>query len=371
MGVKKAEGIVPMDGRLIGTDISRYKVVRKNWFAYNPMRLNIGSIARWSNERDVLVSPDYVVFRCLEEPTCAIDPEFLDHFRPSDQWEHFVTRSGIGSVRVRIYYKDIARLPLKLPQLPEQRKIAACLTSLDDVISAQGRKVMALKTHKHGLLQELFPREGETLPRFRFPTFRDGPEWDGTTLGQILDFQSGGTPSKANPDYWHGSIPWVSAKDMKRLFLEDTEDHITTAAVDDGAKLAPSGTVLVLTRGMTLLNDLPICVLRREMSFNQDIKALLPKGDLDGHFLPYLLQGHKQRLLRMVDLAGHGTGRLNTDALMALDVMLPRPPEQRQIADCLYSLEVLIPAESEKLDALRALKSGLLQTLLPTAEADQ
>jgi type I restriction enzyme S subunit len=150
--------------------------------------------------------------------------------------------------------------------------------------------------------------------------------WHETTLGKLVDFQSGGTPSKGNPDFWNGSIPWGSAKDMKQLFLDDTEDHITTAAADDGAKQVPSGTMLMLTRGMTLLNDVPICILRRSMSFNQDVKALRPKGDLDSRFLPYLLLGNKHRLLSMVDLTGHGTGRLNTEELKTLEVSLPPPP---------------------------------------------
>src|SRR5690242_13939364 len=67
MGVTKTEGIVPMEKRLIASDIARYKLVRKDWFAYNPMRLNIGSIARWKGDGDILVSPDYVVFNCVEE----------------------------------------------------------------------------------------------------------------------------------------------------------------------------------------------------------------------------------------------------------------------------------------------------------------
>ena len=146
-----------MKKRLIGNDISRYKLVQKNWFAYNPMRLNIGSIARWPNENDVLVSPDYVVFRCLEEPDSAIDPEYFDQFRRSERWEGFVTESGDGSVRVRIYYKDIARLELNLPSLAEQHRIADILSSLDEVIASQSRKIDQLKQHKKGLMQQLFP----------------------------------------------------------------------------------------------------------------------------------------------------------------------------------------------------------------------
>ena len=74
---------------------------------------------------------------------------------------------------------------------------------------------------------------------------------------------------------------------MKQLFLNDSEDHVTEEGVANGTKLVPSNTVLMLARGMTLLNDVPICIVRRPMTFNQDVKALHPKGTLKGEFLPY------------------------------------------------------------------------------------
>ena len=87
MGVTKANGIVPMEARLIAGDIARYKIVQNDWFAYNPMRLNIGSIARWKSAREILVSPDYVVFKCLAEDESGIVPAYLDHFRQTKAWE--------------------------------------------------------------------------------------------------------------------------------------------------------------------------------------------------------------------------------------------------------------------------------------------
>ena len=369
MGVTKADGIVPMEERLIAADIARYKLVERDWFAYNPMRLNIGSIARWKGEREILVSPDYVVFKCIKNGELGIHPGYLDQFRKSKAWEEFVTEGGDGSVRVRIYYKDIARIGLALPSLPEQQKIADCLSSLDELIAAQARKVDALKTHKKGLMQQLFPREGETQPRLRFPEFQDAGEWVGKQLAQLVDIQSGSTPSKANPEFWNGSVPWVSAKDMKQLFLNDAEDHISSSAVSDGARLVPSGTLLLLTRGMTLLKDVPLCLLRREMSFNQDVKALRPKAEVDGLFLVWMLIGNKQRLLEIVDIAGHGTGKLNTDELKAFELMLPQPAEQQRIANCLTSLDELITAATQKLETLKTHKKGLMQQLFPSAEA--
>jgi len=179
-------------------------------------------------------------------------------------------------------------------------------------------------------------------------------EWRDTTLGQLTDFLSGGTPSKDAPQYWGGSIPWVSAKDMKRFRLDDTEDHVTENGLANGTKLIPSDTVLLLTRGMTLLNDVPICVVNRPMTFNQDVKALRPKPEIRDDFLPYLLLGNKARLLNLVDLAGHGTGRLNSDELRALDVVLPPKPEQRAIAHILGTLDDKIALNRRMNETLEA-----------------
>jgi len=177
-----------------------------------------------------------------------------------------------------------------------------------------------------------------------------------------------GTPSKANPAFWNGSIPWVSAKDMKRLYLEETEDHISVAAVDDGAKLVPAGTLLMLTRGMTLRKDVPICVLRREMSFNQDVKALRPKAGVNGLFVAFVLLRNKHRLLSMVDVAGHGTGKLNTYELEAFELASPKPTEQQRIAACFSFLDELLAAQSRKVEGLKTRKRGLLQLLFPSLE---
>ncbi|MCG3133387.1 MAG: hypothetical protein HMLKMBBP_00544 [Planctomycetes bacterium] len=167
-------------------------------------------------------------------------------------------------------------------------------------------------------------------------------EWLETTLGSLADFLSGGTPSKNRPDYWGGTIPWVSAKDMKRFRLEDTQDHVTELGAENGTRVVPKDTVLLLSRGMTLLKDVPICVTGRAMAFNQDVKALRPKPGVRNEFLPYLLLGHKGSLLSSVDLAGHGTGRLNSDEIKGLEVLRPPDPDQRAIAYILGTLDAKI-----------------------------
>jgi type I restriction enzyme, S subunit len=292
-------------------------------------------------------------------------PKFIFAIFQNIDWLKHNEAGGVPSLSKTI----IEKIEVAIPETREQQKIAECLSSVDELMAAQARKVDALKTHKKGLMQQLFPRAGETQPRLRFPEFQNAGEWEVKRLDELVDMQSGATPSKANPAFWIGSVPWVSAKDMKRLFLEDAEDHISAEAVDDGARLVPRGTLLMLIRGMTLLKDVPICVLRREMSFNQDVKGLRPKNGVDGLFLAWMLTGNKQRLLAMVNVAGHGTGKLDTDELKALELMFPPPPEQQRIATCLSSLDALITAETQKLDALKLHKKGLMQQLFPSPEA--
>ena len=164
-------------------------------------------------------------------------------------------------------------------------------------------------------------------------------DWREALLGDVTEFISGGTPSKAQSRYWNGSIPWVSAKDMKRFRLRDTTAHVTPEGLANGTRQVPVGSVLLLTRGMTLLNDVPVCVTERPMGFNQDVKALRPKLGIAPAFLPYLVLGNKDRLLNLVDLAGHGTGRLNTEELKTFDILLPPSAEQHAIAHILGTLD--------------------------------
>ena len=187
-------------------------------------------------------------------------------------------------------------------------------------------------------------------------------DWREALLGDVTDFVSGGTPSKAQSRYWGGSIPWVSARDMKHFRLRDTTAHITPEGLANGTRQVPIGSVLLLTRGMTLLNDVPVCVTERPMAFNQDVKALRPKPGIAPAFLPYLVLGSKDRLLNLVDLAGHGTGRLNTDELKTFDILLPPCAEQRAIAHILGTLDHKIELNRRMNATLEAMARALFKS---------
>jgi len=189
-----------------------------------------------------------------------------------------------------------------------------------------------------------------------------GEGWQSRTLDDCATFVSGGTPSKSRTDFWTGTIPWVSAKDLKVFRLHDAEDHVTADAVRAGSRLAPAGSIFLLVRGMTLHNDVPICVAMRDMAFNQDIKALMPKSGVDASFLPYWLLSQKSALLSSVDSAGHGTGRLNTDTLKAMTVALPPLAEQRAIAGVLGALDDKIELNRRMNGTLESMARALFQS---------
>ncbi|UWQ04173.1 restriction endonuclease subunit S [Aliiroseovarius crassostreae] len=156
MGVTKAHGVVPMREQTIAGDISRYKRLPPRAFAYNPMRINVGSIAMNERDEEVLVSPDYVVFACNAN---GLDPDYLDHLRKTSWWAHYINSGGSGSVRQRTYYDDLAALKLPLPELDEQKAIAAVLNAARDDLAATEREIEAVTRQKRGLMQKLLTGE--------------------------------------------------------------------------------------------------------------------------------------------------------------------------------------------------------------------
>lgn len=191
----------------------------------------------------------------------------------------------------------------------------------------------------------------------------ENKQWETKQLDEATTFYSGGTPSKQEADYWEGDYPWVSAKDMKSFSIKDAELKLTPQGFAI-AKIAPKGSVLVLVRGMTLLKDLPVGYVERDIAFNQDIKALVSKSGVSGLFLAYSLIANKNRILNLVNVAGHGTGRLDTTLLKEFSLDFPPLPEQCKIAEILSTWDKAIALLEQIITAKRKLKQGLMQQLL-------
>jgi type I restriction enzyme S subunit len=189
-------------------------------------------------------------------------------------------------------------------------------------------------------------------------------EWRTAHLGELVNFASGGTPSREVMSFWNGDIPWLSAKDLKKFRLNDSIEKITREGINNGTRLIEAGSVLILVRGMTLLKDVPVGVTERDVAINQDLKALIPGNRVDGYYLGFYLAANKFRLLSLVDRTSHGAGRLSSDLLQSFEIELPGLEEQRKIADILLTWERAIERAEMRVAAESRLKRSLLEGLL-------
>ncbi|HVY21204.1 MAG TPA: restriction endonuclease subunit S [Bauldia sp.] len=191
--------------------------------------------------------------------------------------------------------------------------------------------------------------------------------WRATTLSEVVDFKSGGTPAKNDDRFWGGAIPWVSAKDLKSLRISDSADHLTVEGATR-SRCVEAGTVLLLVRGMALHKDVPMGVATRSVSFNQDVKGLVPRGEVYPDFILNLLLARKEDLLKNVESAGHGTGKLNTDFLQSLPILIPPLAEQKRITEVLStwddSLMCLARQIARKHEATSYLREALVRGAL-------
>lgn len=182
--------------------------------------------------------------------------------------------------------------------------------------------------------------------------------WDVKPLGELVSIRSGGTPSKSRPDYWGGEVNWFTAKDLKAPLLRESELKLTELGASVCTVVEP-GAILILTRGMGLLRDVPLGICEQRSSFNQDVKALLARDGVHGHFLLYALGHSKHRLGGLVTTAGHGTCRLETDSLLEHSFLVPTPDEQAVIAGILGTCD----AVEERIEALLSSKQRRRQAL--------
>ncbi len=199
-----------------------------------------------------------------------------------------------------------------------------------------------------------------------YPAYKEsGVEWLGEIpagwglkpLKRIVAFRGGGTPSKANLEYWNGDIPWVSPKDMKVSVVEETEDKITTEAVRKSAtKLIPAGAVLIVVRSGILVHSIPVAVAGREVTLNQDLKALIPGADIAAQYLMYLISGMQRELLVEWKKEGATVESLELDFVADTPTPLPDTGEQRAIA-------AFLDRETARIDALVAKKERLIELL--------
>ncbi|MFG1185014.1 restriction endonuclease subunit S [Xanthobacter aminoxidans] len=291
-----------------------------------------------------------------------LSPAFILEYVKRKGFYRRVGEAADGSrVAKRIHPEIFLASEVTLPPLLEQRKIADCLASADALIAGQGQKVEALRAYKKGLMQQLFPQEGETHPRLRFPEFEGTGEWKEVRLSTLGNLVSGLTYSP--DDVQEEGLLVLRSSNIQGGKI-DLKDCVYVDPNIMAANLSRPNDILVCVRngstaliGKTALipDEMPLCT---HGAFMTVFRSKAPK------FAFQLFQTSRYQKQVAADL-GATINSINGSQFLQYKFFVPKPPEQQRIADCLTSLDDLIAAETRKLDTLKTHKKGLTQQLFP------
>lgn len=363
--------------KVAGDNVERYTKIVRNDFVYNDRTTKAsvyGTIKRLYECNIGVVSPIYKCFRF----DVGEEPHFWERYFEAGAHEaqlSSLVNEGARAGRFNISIIQFLSIVAWRPKKNEQQRIADCLSSVDELIAAQARKVDALKTYKTGLMQQLFPREGETQPVFRFPEFKGAPEWEEKPLSELVSaLDAGVSVNSGDRPATDSEIGVLKTSAVTNGFFVPQENKVVLDEVEIGrVREAVRGDTLIISRMNT-----PALV---------GANAYVEKS-LDNIFLPdrlWAAKSHPGASMRFVAfILGSNRGRASLSKLakgssgsmknitksgvLALMVMAPSLPEQQRIVDCLTSLDNLLIAQTQMLDAFKVHKKGLMQQLFPSSE---
>lgn len=258
-----------------------------------------------------------------------VDARYLWWLLRSYTFRALLLKHVPGGIKTELKAKRLLPIPIPLPPLEEQRRIVVRIDELATKIEDIG-KLKRLAIGETDILWASYARK-------LFSALDDAVI---QPLRSLVIMRGGGTPSKANPFFWKGSIPLICPKDMKSREIVDATDHISENAIhSSSAKLIEPGAVLIVVRGMILAHTVPSAVLRKVAAINQDMKALIPNQNLMPRYLCNVMWAMNNQMLTLVEKSSHDTRRLQTERV--LDFTIPVPPlsEQRRIVSCLEDFE--------------------------------
>ena len=379
-GIRLLRGINITEGSIRhSTEIDRYYLGSTDGlekFEVRPNDLVIGMDGSKVGKNSALVSQDdagalliqRVARLRTDDPTLI---QFIFLHVNSPLFHRYVDKINTSSGIPHISAKQIRDFAICFPTSSEQRKLVACLRLLDELMAAQARKVDALKTHKKGLMQQLFPREGETQPRLRFPEFQNAGEWESAPLGQLL---------VGTPDYGvnAAAVPF-SERLPKYVRITDISEDGTYL----GDKMV---SVDIEPTDGNYLDEGDIALARTGASVGKSYRYRKEDGRLVFAGFLIRIKPMKKMLVsaylanflttdvywEWVAVTSTRSGQPGINSTEYSSLSIPLPPgdlsEQQRIADCLTSLDALIAAQTQKLAALKTHKKGLMQQLFPSPE---
>lgn len=300
----------------------------------------------------MITAVDCTIVRTSEE----CNNKYLVQYLSTPAYFKAVNQFLGGGTRQRISRKNLSNIKVPLPKsMSEQEKIGKYFDNLDNLITLHQRKCDELKEFKKGMLQKMFPKNGEKTPEIRFPGFTDA--WEQRKLGELGEISTGSTPSTANSAYYSDDgMPWVTPTDINALTISDTPRKLS----EEGAKVGrvvPANTILCTCIASIGKNTL----LTVKGSFNQQINSLTPYDENDAYFLLTESEIWSNTMKRM---AASGTMQIvNKAEFSELKTKVPSLAEQQQIGTYFKNLDNLITLHQRKVDEYKELKKGLLQQM--------
>jgi len=358
VSISAGVGFVPQAEKF-GRDISGnqyqlYTLVRDGDFVFNKgnsLKFPQGCIYLLEGWGQVAAPNVFICFRLKDGYSNGFFQNCFEQNQHGRQLKRHITSGARSNGLLNISKETFFGVEIPTPTPAEQQKLAECLSSVDELIAAQARKVDALKTHKKGLMQQLLPREGETQPRLRFPEFQNAPAWKVKPLGKVAEnFDNQRVPITSS-DRNAGDVPYYGASGIVDYVDGFIFDEDLLCISEDGANLvARTYPIAFPISGKTWVNN-HAHVLRFENACTQKfVEVYLNSIKLDDF------------------ITGMAQPKLNKAMLDRIPIPHTSVPEQQRMASCLSNLDALITAEAQKLVTFRTHKKGLMQQLFPSPE---
>ncbi|HNU96478.1 MAG TPA: restriction endonuclease subunit S [Candidatus Magasanikbacteria bacterium] len=347
LSVTNDQGFVFSDKRT-SENVSNYKIIKNGYFAYNPYRINVGSLAFAGDEYSGIVSPAYVVFSCAKD----LNPEYLWKYLKSDVGLFHIRQGGKGSVRSSLSFERLQEIEIPLPPLPEQKRIVKKIKEIEE----KRKEIIELENYIGKAVDNIVPSALEKI-------FGDSI-WEKNQIGNLIEeIKTGTTPPSGEIKYYKEERNWFTPSDFKgQMYLENSYRKISQLAIDDGkVKIYQPGTILFIGIGATLGK---VGVLKKEASSNQQITGIRFKKDILPEFAYYWFKANYSEIRGLCPATTLPI--LNQEKIKKLTFAYPKSiAEQQEIVDHLN----LIENKKEELKQEKRKKHLMFSAFMPSVLA--
>lgn len=367
LSVTSEDGVIPQQStnrkKSASADKTRYLRIVPGDIVYNTMRMWQGRSAYVTQEG--IVSPAYTVCK----PKNDVNGLFYSYYFKNSELiiEFWRYSQGIVSDTLNLKFSAFSEISVACPQPGEQQKIADCLSSLDALISAQADKIDALMIHKKGLMQQLFPREGETVPRLRFPEFHNARAWEEKVLPNVCQINPRRMPM--HEQTLVSFVPMSSVSESGQLENPEVRSY---GEVKTGYTSFVNNDVIIAKITPCFENGKAAHVqnLINGVGFGStEFHVFRAKDTCLPQFLFAQLYRESVRSRGADSMIGNaGQRRVPKTFFESLPFFLPSSAEQQAVANCLSALDDHIAAETDRIEALKQHKTGLMQQLFSSSE---